>query len=231
MPEHDDPKQKAFRSQRMLSERRGIVFTFNEWLAWWEIDPRWERRAGFAVVTPDGRFDSIALAARHHGLRQTEAWLRARTADSAGDWMYRLHRGPIPGDAISAQAIAIMSVWPERFGRALLARQWGRIGIQGRIRLASDWNGCRHAGNLPDDRDVGEGTGVFEGVGSEGLLARDHLADLDWGPGIALGIGEMDLVGYRLDEGAQEVGCGRVVALTCSSVKANLLVRSMATKR
>ncbi len=39
-----------------------------------------------------------------------------------------------------------------RFGRALLARQWGRIGIQGRIRLASDWNGWRHPGNLPDDR-------------------------------------------------------------------------------
>ena len=63
---------------------------------------------------------------------------------------------------------------------------------------------------------VGEGTGVFESVSSEGLLARDHLADLDWGPGFALGIGEvdavvgqhrMDLVGYRLDEGAQEVGC------------------------
>ena len=65
--------------------------------------------------------------------------------------------------------------------------------------------------------DVGEGTGVFESVSSEGLLARDHLADLGWGPGFALGIGEvdavvgqhrMDLVGYRLDEGAQEVGCG-----------------------
>jgi hypothetical protein len=54
--------------------------------------------------------------------------------------------------AMSAQAIAIMSVWPERFGRALLACQWGRIGIQGRIRLASDWNGWRHPGNLPDDR-------------------------------------------------------------------------------
>src|SRR5579862_9112123 len=34
--------------------------------------------------------------------------------------------------------------------------------------------------------DVGEGTGVFESLSSEGLLARDHLADLDWGPGFAL---------------------------------------------
>jgi hypothetical protein len=23
----------------MMSERRGIVFTFDEWLAWWTIDP------------------------------------------------------------------------------------------------------------------------------------------------------------------------------------------------
>jgi predicted DNA-binding WGR domain protein len=30
-----------------------------------------------------------------------------------------------------------MEVWPDLFGRALLARQWGRIGTQGRIRLDS----------------------------------------------------------------------------------------------
>jgi hypothetical protein len=42
--------------------------------------------AGFAVVTPDGRFDSIALAARHHGLRQTEAWLRARDGRFGWRW-------------------------------------------------------------------------------------------------------------------------------------------------
>ena len=28
-----------------------------------------------------------------------------------------------------------MAVWPDLFGRALLARHWGRIGTQGRIRL------------------------------------------------------------------------------------------------
>jgi predicted DNA-binding WGR domain protein len=28
-----------------------------------------------------------------------------------------------------------LAVWPDLFGRALLARQWGRIGIQGRVRL------------------------------------------------------------------------------------------------
>ena len=28
-----------------------------------------------------------------------------------------------------------MAVWPDLFGRALLARQWGRIGTAGRIRL------------------------------------------------------------------------------------------------
>ena len=28
-----------------------------------------------------------------------------------------------------------MAVWPDLFGRALLARQWGRIGTQGRVRL------------------------------------------------------------------------------------------------
>ena len=65
--------------------------------------------------------------------------------------------------------------------------------------------------------DIGEGAGVFERVCSERLLARDHLADLGWGPGIALGIGEvdavigqhrMDLVGHGLNQGAQEVGRG-----------------------
>jgi hypothetical protein len=45
-----------------------------------------ERRAGRAVVTPDGRFDNIALAARHHGLRQTDAWLLAR--DARGGWRW-----------------------------------------------------------------------------------------------------------------------------------------------
>ncbi len=29
-----------------------------------------------------------------------------------------------------------MAVWPDLFGRTLLARQWGRIGTQGRVRLA-----------------------------------------------------------------------------------------------
>ena len=65
--------------------------------------------------------------------------------------------------------------------------------------------------------DIGEGAGAFERVCSERLLARDHLADLGWGPGIALGIGEvdavigqhrMDLVGHGLNQGAQEVGRG-----------------------
>lgn len=28
-----------------------------------------------------------------------------------------------------------MEVWPDQFGRALLARQWGRIGTEGRVRL------------------------------------------------------------------------------------------------
>jgi predicted DNA-binding WGR domain protein len=28
-----------------------------------------------------------------------------------------------------------LAVWPDLFGRALLARQWGRIGTQGRVRL------------------------------------------------------------------------------------------------
>jgi len=28
-----------------------------------------------------------------------------------------------------------MEVWPDLFGRALLARHWGRIGTQGRMRL------------------------------------------------------------------------------------------------
>jgi predicted DNA-binding WGR domain protein len=28
-----------------------------------------------------------------------------------------------------------LAVWPDLFGRALLARHWGRIGTQGRIRL------------------------------------------------------------------------------------------------
>ncbi len=28
-----------------------------------------------------------------------------------------------------------MAVWPDLFGRALLARHWGRIGTQGHIRL------------------------------------------------------------------------------------------------
>jgi predicted DNA-binding WGR domain protein len=28
-----------------------------------------------------------------------------------------------------------MAVWPDLFGRALLARHWGRLGTQGRIRL------------------------------------------------------------------------------------------------
>ena len=28
-----------------------------------------------------------------------------------------------------------MAVWPDLFGRALLARQWGRIGTQGCVRL------------------------------------------------------------------------------------------------
>jgi hypothetical protein len=60
--------------------------------------------------------------------------------------------------------------------------------------------------------DIGEGAGVFERVCSERLLAGDHLADLGWGPGIALGVGEvdavvgqhrMDLVGHDLNQGAQ----------------------------
>jgi hypothetical protein len=33
MPEQGDPKRKAFRSQRMMSERLGIAFTFDEWPA------------------------------------------------------------------------------------------------------------------------------------------------------------------------------------------------------
>jgi predicted DNA-binding WGR domain protein len=28
-----------------------------------------------------------------------------------------------------------MAVWPDLFGRALLLRNWGRIGTQGRLRL------------------------------------------------------------------------------------------------
>ena len=28
-----------------------------------------------------------------------------------------------------------LEVWPDLFGRALLARQWGRIGTEGRVRL------------------------------------------------------------------------------------------------
>ena len=28
-----------------------------------------------------------------------------------------------------------LAVWPDLFGRALLARQWGRIGTQGHVRL------------------------------------------------------------------------------------------------
>ena len=28
-----------------------------------------------------------------------------------------------------------LAVWPDLFGRALLARHWGRIGTQGRLRL------------------------------------------------------------------------------------------------
>lgn len=28
-----------------------------------------------------------------------------------------------------------LAVWPDLFGRALLARQWGRIGTEGRVRL------------------------------------------------------------------------------------------------
>jgi hypothetical protein len=30
-----------------------------------------------------------------------------------------------------------MEVWPDLFGRALLVRQWGRIGTEGRRRLAA----------------------------------------------------------------------------------------------
>jgi len=88
--------------------------------------------------------------------------------------------------------------------------------------------------------DVGESAGVFERVGSEWLLAGDHLADLGWGPGFALGIGEvdavigqrdMDFVRHGLDRGAQEVGCD---ARRCPCVQLNegeLAVQSMATKR
>ena len=32
-------------------------------------------------------------------------------------------------------AVTRMEVWPDLFGRALLARHWGRIGAPGRIRL------------------------------------------------------------------------------------------------
>ena len=31
-----------------------------------------------------------------------------------------------------------MEIWPDLFGRALLARHWGRLGTQGRIRLDPD---------------------------------------------------------------------------------------------
>jgi hypothetical protein len=88
MPERGDSRLREFRSQLKMSKRCGLpfVFTFEEWLAWWEIDARLERCAGRAVVTPDGRFDNIALAARHHGLRQTDAWLLARDARSGWRW-------------------------------------------------------------------------------------------------------------------------------------------------
>jgi hypothetical protein len=88
MPERGDARLKAFKSQLRMSKRCGLpfVFTFEQWLAWWEIDARLERCAGHAVVTPDGRFDNIALAARHHGLSQTDAWLLARDSHCGWRW-------------------------------------------------------------------------------------------------------------------------------------------------
>src|SRR5215211_6211498 len=58
------------------------------------------------------------------------------------------------------------------------------------------------------------GTGEFEGVGAEQLLAREHRLDLVRGPGVAAGLGEvgaivgenrMHPVGHGRDQGAQEV--------------------------
>ena len=42
--------------------------------------------------------------------------------------------------------------------------------------------------------DIGLGTGVFEGMGSEGLLACDQLLDLGGCPALATGIGEVQAV-------------------------------------
>jgi hypothetical protein len=42
--------------------------------------------------------------------------------------------------------------------------------------------------------DVGFGAGVFEGVGSEWLLASDQLLDLRWPPALATRIGEVKAV-------------------------------------
>ena len=42
--------------------------------------------------------------------------------------------------------------------------------------------------------DVGFGTGVFEGMGSEGFLACDQLFDLGCRPALATGIGEVQTV-------------------------------------
>ena len=63
--------------------------------------------------------------------------------------------------------------------------------------------------------DVGEGTGIFEGMRSERLLAFDHVPDLGGAPSGAAGIREVgavvgqhgvDLVGDCLEEGLQELG-------------------------
>src|SRR5271168_108143 len=42
--------------------------------------------------------------------------------------------------------------------------------------------------------DIGEGTGVFEGMGTERLLALEHLPDIDRGPIVTTGIGEVGSV-------------------------------------
>ena len=80
----------------------------------------------------------------------------------------------------------------------------------------------------------------FERVGRGTALAGEHVLDLVRGPGIAGRLGEVGAVvgehgvnpvGHGRDQGAQEIARDARVTLSCSSTKANLDVRSIATSR
>lgn len=88
--------------------------------------------------------------------------------------------------------------------------------------------------------DVGFGTGELEGMGAEQFSAFERKLDLRDSRTAIPGRGEMhavvgehgvDLVGHDLDQCVQEVGRDSLRGLSCTSTKANLEVRSMATKR